>query len=771
MTIKKRRSRATAAASSVAMPPPGGVFDTAGAVKTYLQENVALLRPQVAKTEMAHLFRFGVTAWAAAGYRAEALKQVDFVLADGDGKPFKKLDKQQTALQQSLRWRWPSLIERSEISYCYYGEVLWQRLYNSVTGEPVGYQWVNNNFFQLDTHAWQGLRGFRVQPTWGNDLDRNLTYIPVEESVYMHNMDFFDDFGGVGPVQVAYVQAALETEIGATQLQFFRNMAMPNFALQPAAGVGYNMSIDDKNTLTELMRRMYQGAANAGRTVVLPTRWEMIRFQQDFDKLGMPQLTAEAKSAIVEAMRVPLELLDPRQVSSRGLGAKFYESRREWLLSWLMPQAERYATEFTEQIAQPINPEWTIVPQYERMIGLREDAASLTETITKQITNMTLDLYTAQELEGLDPDPALKGLYSVGGVPVPADQMQDYWRASPGTPGIVQGNHGDVQGGELPKPDKPNRKVGNKLKPLPLPDGSTPNKKSEPIPFLSDAVHRELKSWRFLVERKGADYPFEGKALALDTVAYGRLVLALDGDAQKSFETVRIMASRDFGDTERTYRAGLYNAMIDGFNGSLSRKQFGVVGRDEISVAFLNAFKNGLEEGGVDPDEMTDEERDALKDETKAERGYWTALADEFYGEVMPLKGTLGFDVAKERMLSRIDLWVNKGLEKVHNIAVMYARQNSMVRFVMNGTKNHCLTCSTADGQVHRARTFMKYNVFPRSDSCLCTGINCKCYLEDTTDRASGDLRSVPLRDATKSDDENDRVYSDESVDAEAVAV
>src|SRR5262249_3744934 len=128
-----------------------------------------------------------------------------------------------------------------------------------------------------------------------------IYWLPTEDAIYVHTVDFFDDFAGVGPVMTAYRAASTEVEMSTTQMMFFRNMAMPSFILQPAAGSGYLPGPDQKDELTQFMRRMYQGSVNVNRTAVLPTRWEPVRFQSEFDKIGMPALSDHARDAVLRA--------------------------------------------------------------------------------------------------------------------------------------------------------------------------------------------------------------------------------------------------------------------------------------------------------------------------------------------------------------------------------------------------------------------------------------------------------------------------------------
>jgi len=54
---------------------------------------------------------------------------------------------------------------------------------------------------------------------------------------------------------------------------------------------------------------------------------------------------------------------------------------------------------------------------FTRVRGLDEDIQGRTQTVSQQITMGTLDLYRGQQILGIDPDDALKGLYMIGGIP------------------------------------------------------------------------------------------------------------------------------------------------------------------------------------------------------------------------------------------------------------------------------------------------------------------------------------------------------------------
>jgi hypothetical protein len=92
------------------------------------------------------------------------------------------------------------------------------------------------------------------------------------------------------------------------------------------------------------------------------------------------------------------------------------------------------------------------------------------------------------------------------------------------------------------------------------------------------------------------------------------------------------------------YRATLYNLIESAFDinpdtghPTVSRKAFGQMGREEITVVFQAAFKMGLHDGGVSQDHIDAEDQARITLEIKQERKYWTRLANDLYRKALPL--------------------------------------------------------------------------------------------------------------------------------------
>jgi hypothetical protein len=721
------------------------------ALKSTIQEYISSNRISAGSADLTHLYATSVTIHAASNYRAENLAMVQYDVVDKDGKPIQGADMLTAALRRDMY----NIILRSELTYCFWGANLLQQQRN-YSGDPLRFKWINPNLWQRMTNYAQGLYEFRI----GRSTEtRDLTRLPIEDAIYFHGVDFNDDYDGVSPAEVAFLQAGVEVEIASTQLAMFRNMGIPALLVMPDKGER-PPNKEERRYLADLFRVVAQGAANFGKTLIAPGRLEVKQLMMDFDKLTMDVLTDKAERAVLKALGVYAELLSPPDGKSLS-GAKVYELRRSWLQTWLKPRAHLYAELFTEQVAQRYNAGWFIAPNFSRVEGLEEDIASRTGTVKQQLSDLLIDLGTATKLLGNKPPQAFldQKFYLVGGVPVPESALNDYWRFQPGMPGQVENNQLHTQApttGALPSGATHPTATGAKVE---AEAADAAQKSERVVAFIPDAMFREIKNWQLVTGRKGVDYPFEAKSLPPDTAAYGRLLLATGTEPGLAFSMVREDAAKSYDATARNYRAALYDLMISAMTGKASRQEFGDLGRAEISTAFKAAFMEGLRSGGVndDPDEA---EQEFLSVEAKSERSYWTSLANEMYATVVPLReaAQVGdsearktFEQARNAMLGRVDQWVNKGVRRMADSGRLYANLNGMKKWVLGKTEKHCNSCIYADGQVHRARTWKKYGVEPRTSGLTCHGDYCDCDLVDTTDPASGNIRAIPYDRSAKS--------------------
>lgn len=813
----------------------------ARALKSALSDlMIASERDGATGRELANLYATSVMVYACANLRARAVASVPLKLVDAAGEDVPQAEPLARVLKAGLR----EVMRRSELAIYFWGRNLLYKRRN-VFGAAVGLRWLNPTLWTPETSYGRGLQGFRIYGAM-QDQERIAAgmLIPPKDGVYLHLVDFADDFDGVAPAEVAFLEAGLEVEMATTAVSFFRNRAIPALILQPAketvAGDGQAFQPEKPNVdkLTDFLRRVVKGARNAGRTVVQPVRWEAVTLQQNFKDVAMSDLSQETRRSIAIASEVPYELVVPTASNY----AQLYDTRLGWYEGWVRPQVEWYCEGFTEQLAAEVNPDWQIVPDFESVAALKEDAAARQNRVTARVQAGLLDLGRAQrELGDDEPDDVLNGLYIVNGVPVPRERLREIWALQFGakqatggdgqtgtaaTPGsLVPGDGQNMptangqqvgQGGQVaeespklpPRPPSPGtngKGVGTKSA-VPVSDApsveheDTPSVSAPPSPpadpQMPDEPFRELKSWAYVSARKGAEYPFEVRALPSDTAAYIRLLLNTNADGLLSPDDLiaagradyvahHLTGQKAYSETALNYRAALLNLVRTAFEEgplksagvpALSRQQFGERGRAEITTAFRQAFFDGLREVGVNTDELAEDEEQELQLRIDAERTYFTALANDLYQDALPIylealslqedaampdarfedraawqrqavEKYRDFVRARERMETRIDGYVFKGLEQIHTLGRLYGQKNKMQKWVRDPMKDSCRSCLALDGQVHRAREFLKY-VIPQDSRLLCHGDRCGCRLEDTDERATKNKRldRVPLR-------------------------
>lgn len=177
-------------------------------------------------------------------------------------------------------------------------------------------------------------------------------------------------------------------------------------------------------------------------------------------------------------------------------------------------------------------------------------------------------------------------------------------------------------------------------------------------------------------------------------------------------------AQKAFSDTRSEFINHFIDLVKAGAADDLTRRRFGIVLRAQLQRLGRQAYKDGLEAGGV-VDEMTPDDDSAITDWVKAQSGYVTAFADELYKRGLP-----------ESMIAvRARLWANKSLETMYHAGVASADRNGMYEWKLGMTEKHCKTCLALDGQIHRMSTYTRRRLLPKSDKLDCKGYECDCGL------------------------------------------
>lgn len=389
------------------------------AVKSYVEQYVAANRVDANSRDLTRLYATATTVGAVANLRADMLAQIPLVPyfrgapVDDITHPLVRMFQPGAATHDRMR--------RSELSLYFWGrDLVWKQ--RNAFRRVQSLRWVNPNVYALDSLMATGLRGFHVYPSSRYQLEP-VSYIDRADAVYVHEVDFDDDFEGVSDIERAFLEASIEPEMGQTVLAVFRNMAIPALIAQPAAD-GTRPGPDDVKTMQSFFQRMVRGALNAGKTIISPGRWEIIKLQQVFKDMEMEGIRKDARLAICVGSRVPLELIEP----SAANYAQFEGARRAWAQAWVVPRIRWYASQLTEQLAREWGADYTIEPDLEAVDFLKEDAATKIQTVSAKLGASLITIGAAQREIGDKPDPLIADMYMVEGIPVPKAELPNLWK-------------------------------------------------------------------------------------------------------------------------------------------------------------------------------------------------------------------------------------------------------------------------------------------------------------------------------------------------------
>lgn len=152
-----------------------------------------------------------------------------------------------------------------------------------------------------------------------------------------------------------------------------------------------------------------------------------------------------------------------------------------------------------------------------------------------------------------------------------------------------------------------------------------------------------------------------------------------------------------------------------------------------IDAYLTAAWERGAAEFGIKPDEFTDDERvqlsELLAQQTNPDylEGFYRDALDKFRED--PRREA-------SSMYSRADLWVNRWNEVLNRSKAVFGRNRKM-KWVLGETHEHCRTCYGFNGRVYRASTWNENGALPQTHALECEGYNCKCRLEETSDRVT----------------------------------
>jgi len=193
--------------------------------------------------------------------------------------------------------------------------------------------------------------------------------------------------------------------------------------------------------------------------------------------------------------------------------------------------------------------------------------------------------------------------------------------------------------------------------------------------------------------------------------------------------------TREYGDRLDNL---VYNAINRIKNGQTKPGPMQTAFRTEHKRMILDlgpqAYIEGLREGGVDAEELDDDDKATISAWVSNQQSYVNGFAAD-------VVAAAGNDDAERAVLGRVPLWV-AALEALGGLGFASAQGNMMMTWRLNAhhaTNEHCSTkdgkpgCDSLDGKRHRLTWWRQRGLIPRTPGgpTACGGWNCGCGLVD----------------------------------------
>jgi hypothetical protein len=190
--------------------------------------------------------------------------------------------------------------------------------------------------------------------------------------------------------------------------------------------------------------------------------------------------------------------------------------------------------------------------------------------------------------------------------------------------------------------------------------------------------------------------------------------------------------------SQETYTSQLRSSIYGLWRGALSISSFVEAFTGTVFTGLSSAWFSGARAAGIERDEMTDAENQALQVALFQQMTYIGGLANYVYLH------SQANDFKLSVPMSRLGLWSNRYKEFYIKGMVM-AKADPKYTWVLGPTDKHCQDCVRISGKTKRSSQWLKSGWMPRSNRLFCGGYNCQCDLIPTTmPMSKGNLPRLP---------------------------
>jgi hypothetical protein len=190
--------------------------------------------------------------------------------------------------------------------------------------------------------------------------------------------------------------------------------------------------------------------------------------------------------------------------------------------------------------------------------------------------------------------------------------------------------------------------------------------------------------------------------------------------------------------SQAVYTASLRSAIYGLWRGALDMGGFIESFTSAVFSGLSSAWFMGARSAGIERDEMTDAELQAMQVGLFQQMMYIPSLGNFIQANSKANGRALSI------VLNRLPLWVSRYSEFFTRGRLMAKRDQKHI-WRLGATDKHCGSCVKLDGKVKRASQWVAANIYPKCPDLECHGYYCGCTLSPTTDPMSkGRLPKLP---------------------------
>lgn len=607
-----------------------------------------------------------------------------------------------------------------ESARCLAGEVYIVKLKNR-WGFPADIEWLNPA--NTMPYAPNGvIQGFRYSGRSGTKP------LATKEVVYDRYMNLRDDIRGQSPAEVAMSTINIERNTLRQFGAFFRNNATMGGAITPRAN-----EILDENHIKQIRNQIYdghRGVDKAFKFFVSPIPIELQKYDMpDVEKnIGM---LSELERRIYSAFGVP------RPVAGDTDGSRYQASKSDYdWFYWntILPECSDIASLVNVELVPFFDPSESfrfefMTEQYDRTtIEKRERAA-------EDWKNGGITLNEYRDRIGADPLPngdVFSMPYNINLVPKSRFEKPDQQQPL------------------LPEPEQPPTQSGTPNvenepdtheQPQPTQERATQHPTVTETKTYQDSAIAELEAWKKVALKNWQrDFqPYHTRGTLADVLT--EAIKVTDGDKSQivnlfntAFDVVNTKAIQA---TQLNFEMDMEDLLIGALSGRVNRSLFTNRLKQLVARAGNAAFRDGLNDGGVqsnpDPDEL-----ELIADLIDQQRDYIRKLGDYIYKEKK---------LTTEDTTNKPLLWWKKSILVFYNEGLTSANRNQMLEFAGTDGAESCWTCQKLKEQRHRAKDWKRVRLRPGIDTYNfeCGGWRCQHILVPVQARARGRFPAIKM--------------------------